>query len=216
MPVPCIRIHNPQFPHCIKNSPHITYSELSQFRVHYVMRLTPILVQKLQIDIAVLMKRTKWLLRHISLLQNKSKCICDQAPPKTLLEKLTALSIPPSWTWRPFLGGQGKQRLRTGREGRRGEWRRMVSWVCPVSSAVVPDIVGWLVYVHAWRVAPVECIRTKSCPFAVVPDLITRVCAKVRNEIFRDYNLTGIKYSIFPISILARRTLQQLMRCITL
>jgi len=58
-----------------------------------------------------------------------------------LLVKLTTLSRPPCWTWRPLPDGEGKKRIRKGevekkkREYTEGEERglapKRVGWVCP-------------------------------------------------------------------------------------
>jgi len=55
--------------------------------------------------------------------------------------KLTTLSRPPCWTWRPLPDGEGKKRIRKGevekkkREDTEGEERglapKRVGWVCP-------------------------------------------------------------------------------------
>jgi len=49
-----------------------------------------------------------------------------------------------------------------------------------------------------WGEVPIEAIYVKNCVVGVVIDVIT--CAKVQNEIFWDYDFTGVEFAIFILS----------------
>ena len=56
-----------------------------------------------------------------------------------------------------------------------------------------------------WGEAPIEAINIKNCLVCDLLGIIT--CAKFQNEIFRDYDYTGVEFSIFLL--IFERPLQQ-------
>jgi len=58
---------------------------------------------------------------------------------------------------------------------------------------------------------PAEPISTKICLVADIPNAIT--CAKFQSEIFRDYYLTGVEFSILILIFCMGHNRTALMRC---
>lgn len=100
----------------------------------------------------------------VAILTSKyTKMLCGQAPSRNPLGSLV-LPIPPSWTWLPLLGGEGKRMIRKRRGGKKGEESGIGVGglgICPLEMRLPPGIV-WL--------RACTCRMWPACLYASVAD----------------------------------------------
>jgi len=104
-------------------------------------------------------KEAKWLptdtFPYLEIYRN---VFAASAPARIPLGKLPTLHRPPTWTWRPLLGGEGKGMIRKWRwRKERGGYKRKggeigpkgVYWACPWNAVAPGTVIDWL---RGWNV----------------------------------------------------------------